>query len=252
MCLYYKMSTGTVTPKTIPREVLSENEQVIYDSLTPAERDVQYKWWSMHDILNYYHAKSLFTIENEANFFNFKIDLTKPELTDMKYRDPNLVMGFTQTMDNLNDVTTAIANRFITEKAKFAQQQQDSTMNALSNRRGGKKRKQKGGIFNVDPNEDISLAFSKEKLREECMVDLNKDTFTSRNRIFVVDSLPLPLYTPPTLEVLKQTMEQTKAELAAQPGALMPGAAAPAAGGRGRRTRKSKKGRKHKTHRRRN
>jgi hypothetical protein len=245
------MSTGTVLPKTIPRDILSENEQVVYDSLTPAERDIQYKWWSMHDILNYYHSKSLFTIENDANFFNFKIDLTKPELADMKFRDPTLVAGVVQSMDNLNDVTTAIANRFIAEKAKFAQQQQDSTMNALSNRRGGKKRKQKGGVFNVDPNEDISVAFSKEKLREECMVDLNKDTFTSRNRIFLVDSAPLPLYTAPTVDALKQAMDQTKTELAAQSGNNMPGAAAPAAGGRGRRTRKSKKGRKYKTHRRR-
>ena len=253
----------TVTPRIIPRDILSKDEQTIYDSLTPAERDIQYKWWSMHDILKYYHS-GFITLENDANFFNFKIDFTKAELADMKYRDPQLVAGVNQSMDNLNDVTTAIANRFIQEKAKFAQQQQDTTMRALTPMRqqGGRKRKQKGGIFTVDPNEDISIAFSKDKLREECMNDLFKDTFTSRNRIFIVDSLPLPLYTPQTAEALKQAMDQTKAEFAQQatavpnPGAnlnLVPAATginlgpAPGftvAGGRIIRTRKGKKGQK--------
>ena len=217
---------STVTPRIIPREILSKDEQTVYDSLTPAERDIQYKWWSMHDILKYYHS-GFITLENDANFFNFKIDLTKAELADMKYRDPQLVAGLNQSMDNLADVTTAIANRFIAEKAKFAQQQQDSTMRALTPRQqGGKKRKQKGGIFAVDPNEDISLAFSKDKLREECMNDLFKDTFTSRNRIFLVDSLPLPLYTAQTADALKQAMDQTKAEFAQGQGAApqVPGA----------------------------
>lgn len=253
----------TVTPRIIPRDILSKDEQAIFDSLTQPERDIQYKWWSMHDILKYYHS-GFITLENDANFFNFKIDLTKAELADMKYRDPQLVAGINQSMDNLNDVTTAIANRFIQEKAKFAQQQQDSTMRALTPNRqqGGKKRKQKGGIFAVDPNEDISMAFSKDKLREECMNDLFKDTFTSRNRIFLVDSLPLPLYTAQTAEALKQAMDQTKAEFAQQataptpnPGANLNLVPAPVVnlgtapgqtvvGGRIIKTRKGKKGHK--------
>ena len=243
----------TVTPRIIPRDILSKDEQTVYDSLTQPERDVQYKWWSMHDILKYYHG-GFISLENDANFFNFKIDLTKAELADMKYRDPQLVAGLNQSMDNLNDVTTAIANRFIAEKAKFAQQQQDSTMRALTPNRqlGGKRRKQKGGIFVVDPNEDISLAFSKDKLREECMNDLFKDTFTSRNRIFLVDNLPLPLYTPPTADALKQAMDQTKAELAqppAQQGAVpnMNLGPVPVPISVGGKTRKGKKQKKSKT-----
>ena len=84
------------------------------------------------------------------------------------------------------------------------------------------------------------------------MNDLFKDTFTSRNRIFLVDNLPLPLYTPPTADALKQAMDQTKAELAqppAQQGAVpnMNLGPVPVPISVGGKTRKGKKQKKSKT-----
>jgi hypothetical protein len=151
-------------------------------------------------------------------------------------------------MMNLNNVTNAIAQVFTDTKNKLITQQQETTMNATM-RRGGKKgsRKIKGGdSFQVIPNLNdpafsITEAFSSQKLKNECLNDLEKDIFNSRNRIFVVDG-KLPLYNAPTVDVLKTQETQLEEELknANNMPAVQVG---------GRRTRKQRKHKKSKTRR---
>ena len=222
----------------IPRDILSKDEQVVYDSVPEADRKLRYKWWSMHDIMSYYHS-GFIPLENNANIFAFRIDLTSPELIQNKYRDTGLGTGLETAMMNLNDVTNAIAQTITSTREKLIMQQQETTLNATM-RRGGKGKKQKGGIYELkpaitDPAFSPSEAFSAQKLKNECMNDLEKDIFNSRNRIFVVDG-KLPMYTPPALDALQAQEKQLEEELARN--ANMP---APAAGGRRKRRTTHKK-----------
>jgi hypothetical protein len=203
-------------PFLIPRDILSKDEQVVYDSVPEADRKIRYKWWSMHDIMSYYHS-GFIPLENNANIFAFRIDLTSPELLQNKYRDNGLGTGLETAMMNLNDVTNAIAQTITSTREKLITQQQETTLNATI-RRGGKGKKQKGGIFELkpaitDPAFSPSEAFSAQKLKNECMNDLEKDIFNSRNRIFVVDG-KLPTYTPPALDALQAQEKQLEEELA--------------------------------------
>ena len=224
----------------IPRDILSKDEQVVYDSVPEADRKLRYKWWSMHDIMSYYHS-GFIPLENNANIFAFRIDLTSPELIQNKYRDTGLGTGLETAMMNLNDVTNAIAQTITSTREKLIMQQQETTLNATM-RRGGKGKKQKGGIYELkpaitDPAFSPSEAFSAQKLKNECMNDLEKDIFNSRNRIFVVDG-KLPMYTPPALDALQAQEKQLEEELARNANVPAP---APAAGGRRKRRTTHKK-----------
>lgn len=238
-------------PFLIPRDILSKDEQTVYDMVPEADRKIRYKWWSMHDIMKYYHT-GLLTLENDANIFAFRIDLTAPELTQNKYRDNGLGTGLETAMMNLNNVTNSIAQVISATREKLITQQQETTMNATM-RRGGKKgskkgsRKLKGGdTFEIKPNVNDpaftpSEAFSAQKLKNECMNDLEKDIFNSRNRIFVVDG-KLPMYTPPALDAMQNAEKQLEDEFKnnanmPQPGMPLPGMGAPISVG-GRKTRK--------------
>jgi len=251
-------------PFLIPKEILSDAEKKMYEDIeqnNPEELKQRYKWWSMHDIMKFYHS-GLIPKENDANFFPYKIDLTAPELLQNKYRDQDLVNGFEVAMSKLKDVTSAIAKYHTEAKAQWSNTMTQSTLGA-SMRKGGKKSKhysrksknQRGGeeVFTVNNNDDVNLAFSYEKLKDQCTLSLFNDVFHSRNRIFLVDN-QLPTWNPKSYEELKANAEKLKAEKAApavpaaaaavpaaDPAAADPAAAAPPAVGGGRRkTRKNK------------
>jgi len=244
-------------PFLIPRDILSKDEQIVFDMVPEAERKIRYKWWSMHDIMKYYHS-GFIPLENDANIFAFRIDLTAPELTQNKYRDNGLGSSLDSAMMNLNNVTNAIAQVFTDTKSKLITQQQETTMNATM-RRGGRKgkkgsRKIKGGdSFQVNPNLNdpafsITEAFSSQKLKNECLNDLEKDIFNSRNRIFVVDG-KLPLYNAPTVDILKTQETQLEEELKNVNNNANNNANNMPVNVGGRRTRKQRKHKKSKTRR---
>ena len=83
-------------PFMIPKDILNDEEKKLYEDIeknNPEELKQRFKWWSLHDIMKYYH-NGIIPKENEANIFAFKIDLTAPELLQNKYRDQDLVNGF--------------------------------------------------------------------------------------------------------------------------------------------------------------
>jgi len=262
-------------PFLIPRDILSEPEQKLYDEIkekNPEELKERYKWWSMYEIMKFY-GSGLIPKVNAANFFPFKIDLTAPELLQNKYRDVDLVNGFDMAMSKLNDLSAAISDYYNQSQAKWTKETAEVTLSAATKSRGGKKMsgrptkksKKGGGTFIVDINKKINEIFTKETLQKQCTEALLGDVFHSRNRIFLVDN-ELPTYTQPTYEQLKVNAEQLIAEKAATklvPAAIAAAAAAPAiaavapaAGGGGgkHKTRKHrynpKKGKKMHTHKR--
>jgi hypothetical protein len=225
-------------PFLIPKEILSDAEKKMYEDIeqnNPEELKQRYKWWSMHDIMKFYHS-GLIPKENDANFFPFKIDLTAPELLQNKYRDQDLVNGFEVAMSKLKDVTSAIAKYHTEAKAQWSNTMTQSTLGA-SMRKGGKNtkksnksKKQRGGeeVFTVNNNDDVNLAFSYEKLKDQCTLSLFNDVFHSRNRIFLVDN-QLPTWNPKTYEDLKANAEKLKVEKTAPAAAAVPAATDPAA-----------------------
>ncbi len=112
----------------IPREILSEPEQKMFDEIkekNPEEHAQRYKWWSMYDIMKFY-GSGLIPKANAANFFPFKIDLTAPGLLQNKYRDADLVNGFSVAMNKLNDVNAAITDYYNKAKAEWTTETQKS------------------------------------------------------------------------------------------------------------------------------
>ena len=257
-------------PFLIPRDILSDPEQKIYDEIkekNPEELKHRYKWWSMYDIMKFY-GSGLIPKANAANFFPFKIDLTAPGLLQNKYRDADLVNGFEVAMTKLNEVSNSIADYYNQANANWSKQTTEVALSRPATRGGKyKKRNQhsdktkknnknknnkKGGdavtfppiVVNI--NKKINEIFSGEVLKSQCTQALYGDVFHSRNRIFLVDN-QLPTYTQATYEQLRANADKLKADkIAAKsaPAALAP-AAAPAAapaqlGGRKQKTRKLK------------
>ena len=236
-------------PFIIPREILSEPEQKMFDEIketSTEEHKQRYKWWSMYDIMKFY-GSGLIPKVNAANFFPFKIDLTAPELLQNKYRDPDLVNGFDTAMMNLNDVTAAITEYYNNAKAEWTKESAETTLRAATSHGGGKKsttqkrksnyknKNKKGGqTFKIDPKSKINEAFAANVLKDQCTLALYNDVFHSRNRIFLVDN-QLPTYTQPTYEQLRGNADKLKSEkiAIAAVAAMTPpsGAAPPAAGG---------------------
>ena len=251
-------------PFLIPREVLSEPEQQMFDEIkekNPEEFNQRYKWWSMYDIMKFY-GSGLIPKVNAANFFPFKIDLTSPELAQNKYRDSDLVNGFDTAMMNLNNVTAAITDYYNNAKAAWTKESAETTLRAATSHGGKKttkknkqtkyKNKKGGQIFKADPNLKINEAFSANIIKDQCTLGLLNDVFHSRNRIFLVDN-QMPTYTQPTYEQLRGSADKLIAEHAAEKmvaaaapaaAAAPPAPAAPAApavgGGRKQKTRKIK------------
>jgi len=255
----------------IPREILSEPEQKMFDEIkekNPEEFKQRYKWWSMYDIMKFY-GSGLIPKVNAANFFPFKIDLTSPELSQNKYRDADLVHGFDTAMMNLNDVTAAITDYYNNAKAEWTKESAETTLRAATSHGGKKSTTQKrtskyknktkkgGQTFKVDPKLKINEAFAANILKDQCTLALFGDVFHSRNRIFLVDN-QLPTYNQPTYEELRANADKLIAEHAAEkliPAAMaaaaaapaiapvvaaLPAAAAAAGGGRKQKTRKLK------------
>ena len=245
------------TPFLIPREILSEPEQKMFDEIkekNPEEHAQRYKWWSMYDIMKFY-GSGLIPKANAANFFPFKIDLTAPGLLQNKYRDADLVNGFNVAMNKLTNVSAAITDYYNKAQSKWTTETQKATLSAATSH-GGKNNKitkksiKKGGVGDggilVDITKPINEIFSSDALKNQCTQALYDDVFHSRNRIFLVDN-QLPTYTQPTYEQLRGNADKLAAEKAALKAApaapaapAAAAAAAPAAGG-------GKKKRKHKT-----
>ena len=217
------MAQPITTPMLIPRDILSEAEQKVYDQFkdNKAELEKRFTWWSMHDLMKYFHS-GLMTKENDANMFSFSIDLTMSELRANSTRNPQLLTGLNTAMGNLNKITTEISTVFNDAKAENAKQMNETVLNATlprSQRGGGKYKKTRGG----DPPVNIAEKFSADRLKNECLNDLKLDTFGSRDRFFIVDG---------NLPTVTDALKNQVAAPAEAPGAAAaaPGAAGPAAG----------------------
>ena len=238
------MAQPISTPMLIPRDILSAGEQVVFDKYKdqPAELAKRFTWWSMHDLMKYFHTQQfLTTLENDANMFAFQIDLTAAELAANAARNPALLTNLNTAMTNLQSITNEIVTEFNAAQAANAQQSTALVLNATQRRGGGKKKnKLRGGETN------IAEKFTPDRIKKECFNDLKMDTFDSRDRIFIVDG-KLPVVTEALNNQIADPLPDPAAPVA--PTAVAPVApVAPAAGGgKTRRRKRGSKGKKGKT-----
>jgi hypothetical protein len=203
----------------------------------PAELAKRFTWWSMHDLMKYFHTQQfLTTLENDANMFSFQIDLTAQDLAANAARNPALLTNLNTAMTNLQSITNEIVTEFNAAQAANAQQSTALVLNATQRRGGGKKKnKLHGGETN------IAEKFTPDRIKKECFNDLKLDTFDSRDRIFIVDG-KLPVVTEALSNQIADPLPEPAAPVAvAAVGAPAP-AVAPAAGGG--KTRRRKRGSK--------
>jgi len=242
------MAQPISTPMLIPKDILSPEEQKVFDKYKdqPAELAKRFTWWSMHDLMKYFHTeKYLTTLENDANMFSFQIDLTAAELAANAARNPALLTSLNTAMTNLQSITNEIVTEFNAAQAANAQQSTALVLNATARRTGGKKNnKSRGGADPLPPITNIAEKFTPDRIKKECFNDLKLDTFDSRDRIFIVDG---------KLPIVTESLNNQIADPLPEPAAPVAPAVAPAVGGGKTRRRKrgskqsSKKGSKGKT-----
>ena len=147
------MSFGEIL--ILPEKYVYKKDLELYKKTkdNPAEWQKYFKWWNLHEIMDTFHD-GLIPTENSANYFNFKIDFTAPELQKASQDDPELVNKVSVGMSKLNNLTNDIQNYITNIKEQNASNIQQGVLGSIQARRGGKKIK-KGG--QMPPNANMPM-----------------------------------------------------------------------------------------------
>ena len=241
----------------IPKyEAMSDEDKKKYGGL----------WWSMHDIIDVFGG--FVKEENDANYFNFVVDFSSPEMTEAKIVEPALVnLIDTQMTTNLTELSNKIQNDFQNQQlASSAAMSAAVTGVASANRpfpampvapMPGMPTApmpgmpavpgMPGAVPGAVPGAPPEPSYSAKNLEKECFKDMSRIPITSKSRIFVVQK-----DLPPVTAAMKERIE-TKGDfeklmetppVAEQGINLGPVPAPIVVGGRISKTRKGKKSQK--------
>ena len=215
------------------------------------------KWWSMYDLMKYFHS-GLLPEHSDANYFNFEIDFTSPHMKVAAVTDPNMVQELNSTMTTgLQTLASNVQNLISQLQVEANSAMVGLTTSALARPRGGSKGKKnrRGGEGEVPPMaaapapaistaDKIKNLLSAENLEVECLKDIYRVKLNTWDRIFITNGKKNSLGLSDTLALTDEGALKTQVEAAI--------AAAPAAGGaRTRKMRRRRGAKKGKTHRRR-
>jgi hypothetical protein len=161
-------------------------------------------WWSMHDIIEV--MGGLVKEENNANYFNYFVDLSSPEMVEANVLDP----GFVATTDNqmkssLNDLSNKIRSDFQNQQLASAA----ATTAAVSGVAAARPMMGFPGAPPQGPGMDMGMgmgmgmgmapgapaepAYSASNLEKECFKDLSRVPIHSKSRIFIVQKDLAPI-----------------------------------------------------------
>ena len=129
--------------------------------------------------------------ENDANYFNYVIDLSSPEIADAKLVDPNFVNELEKDLDTkFTPLSESIKTEFQNQQLMAAQQQQNAVMStAAANRPAGFPVAQpQPGMPGMPgmPGAAAEPAYSVKNLEAACLKNISRIPITSKSRIFVV------------------------------------------------------------------
>lgn len=216
------------------------------------------KWWSMYDLMKYFHS-GLLPEHSDANYFNFEIDFTSPHMKVAAVTDPNMVQELNSTMTTgLQTLASNVQNLISQLQVEANNATVGLTTSALTRPRIGGKGKGKGkgkrggegevpmaAAPAISTADKIKNLLSAENLEVECLKDIYRVKLNTWDRIFVTNGKKNNLGLSDTLNLTDEGALKTQVEAAIA-------AAAPAAGGaRTRKMRRRRGAKKGKTHRRR-
>ena len=143
------MATSFSEVVILPEKYLKTDEQrALYkaNANNPEELKKHFKWWSMHDIMDFYHS-GFAPIENKANALTFKIDFTSPEMLENQKVNPDLINRITTGMSQLKGLESEIERTIMDVDKGNTAQIQAMAMRAPPPRGGSKNKypKKKGG-----------------------------------------------------------------------------------------------------------
>ena len=126
-------------PRYLPaKSVCNKNDTAgiaEYEAMTDEQKKVRGGlWWSMHDIVEVFGG--FIKEENDANYFNYVIDLSSPEIAEAKMVDSALVAEIQKDLDtNFTPLSQQIQTEFQTQQLSAASSQQAAVLNvAAANR----------------------------------------------------------------------------------------------------------------------
>jgi len=179
------------------------------------------KWWSMFDLMKYYHS-GILPEHSDTNFINFEIDFTAPELTRANFTDPNLKNEIVNSMTPGLQALSGKLTRLISDMKVSATTNVAAASTSGLLRRGfgadgpqgpqGGKKSKKNKTKKGGEGETIEQLIDPMKLEEECLRDLFRIKLNSRNRIFVTDSKKGTLPLSSTLNLPNAASAITAAE----------------------------------------
>jgi hypothetical protein len=129
----------------LPEKYIYQKDKELYSKVkgNPAEWQKYFKWWNLHEIMDTFHD-GLIPTENAANYFNFKIDFTAPELQKAAQDDPELASKVAASMSKLNNLTNEIQGYITNIQSQDAANLQQGVLSSMRSR-GGRKKTRKGG-----------------------------------------------------------------------------------------------------------
>ena len=156
-------------------------------------------WWSMHDIADVFGG--FIKAENDANYFNYILDLSSPETMEARIVEPNLITGVdTVLVTKFTDFSNEIRNDFTNQALINANNSSAAVANAAAANRITSFPGQQGapgmgpapvGIAQI-PGVSAESKYSARNLEKECLKDLARVPITSKSRVFVIQKDLLP------------------------------------------------------------
>ena len=204
------MATSFSEEVVLPEKYLKTEEQrALYkaNANNPEELKKHFKWWSMHDIMDFYHS-GFAPVENKANALTFKIDFTSPEMLENQKVNPDLVSRITTGMSQLKGLETEIERVIMNVDKGNTAQIQAMAMNKGMPARGGannKYTKKKGGDGMQMPGmppapgmppmqqQPEQKPYSMERIQTECFKDLLNVNISTQDKIFTVSKTTTPI-----------------------------------------------------------
>jgi hypothetical protein len=182
-----------------------------YEAMTDDQKKVKGGlWWSMHDIVDVFGG--FIKEENDANYFNYILDLSSPETMEARIVEPNLITGVdTVLVTKFTDLSNEIRNDFTNQALINANNSSAAVANAAAANRLTSFPGQQGapvmgaapvGVAQI-PGVSAESKYSARNLEKECLKDLARVPITSKSRVFVVQKDLLPA-TAAMIERLKK------------------------------------------------
>lgn len=166
-------------------------------------------WWSMHDIVEVFGG--FIKEENDANYFNYILDLSSPETMEARIVEPSLINTIDTVMTaNFNELSNKIKTDFTNQALANSANTSAAVANAASANRNIAYPPQPGALGNQQvpaitniPGTGTDSIYSAKILEKECLKDLARVPITSKSRVFVIQKDLLPA-TAAMIERLKK------------------------------------------------